>query len=223
MHTDRSVGLAPIVLVPLVLGAALALAGCSSGGTGPAPTASRTSSASTPAPVASSTPVASNAPASYSTPASTAPASTSTQAASSTGSACSNVSARTATNAAVATLPAPTGLPQVRWDAGLAITSAYQPCAALSAVVVPVEGATASSPVAILLFHDGRYLGTATKAQYPFVPDVARTSDTSIAVTYHWVKPGETDAQSSGRTRATFTWNATAGRVVMAGGVPAES
>lgn len=203
MRTNRS------VLLPLVLGAAVVLAGCSSEGPAPQPTATRTVTAE-PSDVAQS---------STSSPSST-PSPSGTATASGASPSCTPVGATTAVENAVATLAAPSGLPDARWDARYAITATYQPCAALSAVVVPIEGATASSPNAILLFHEGRYLGTATKEQYAFAPDVARESDDVIAVTYHWVKPGESDAQASGRTRATFTWDASAGKVVMNGGVP---
>ncbi|MFJ4222287.1 LppP/LprE family lipoprotein [Curtobacterium luteum] len=211
MRTNRSV-----LLVPALLGALVVLAGCSSGGPTPQPTATRTVTAEPSGTAESAPPTDTPAPVST-------PSASGTAAASGGSSTCSGVSAATATARAVPKLAAPAGLPDARWDARFAITSAYEPCAALSAVLVPLEGSTASSPVAILLFHDGQYLGTATKEQYAFVPDVARTSDDTIAVTYHWVKPGETDAESSGRTPATFTWDASAGKVVMRGGVPPQS
>lgn len=122
----------------------------------------------------------------------------------------------------MAELPAPSGLPEARWDASRATTALFDPCAALSSVVVPIEGATASSPYAILLFHDGRYLGTATKEQYGFFPQTSRTSDATIAVTYTYPRAGETDAAASGRAEATYTWDASAGRVVMRGDVPPQ-
>ncbi|MFJ7289377.1 LppP/LprE family lipoprotein [Curtobacterium sp. NPDC098951] len=122
----------------------------------------------------------------------------------------------------IADLPLPAGLEDARWDAANADTAGYDACAALSWVTVSVERATGSSPVAILLFHDGRYLGTATKEQYGFVPDISRTDASTIAVTYHYAKPDETTAEESGRTNATFRWDEAAGRVVMTGQTPPE-
>ncbi len=79
---------------------------------------------------------------------------------------------------------------------------------------------TGSSPSAILLFHDGTYLGTATKVQYPFTPEVTRTSDAAVSVTYRYPRDGESNAEASGRADATYRWDDAAGRVVMTGDVP---
>lgn len=123
---------------------------------------------------------------------------------------------------AIADLPLPAGLEGAEWDTAGADISGYEPCAALSWLTISVKLASGSSPVAILLFHDGTYLGTATKEQYAFVPDITRTQDDEIAVTYHYAKPGEATAGATGRTNATFTWNDSAGRVEMTGDVPPE-
>lgn len=62
----------------------------------------------------------------------------------------------------------------------------YDRCAALSWVVLAPKNATASSPFAIMLFHGGEYLGTATKDPQGFAPDITRTSDAAISVTYKY-------------------------------------
>lgn len=98
--------------------------------------------------------------------------------------------------------------------------SGYDPCAALSWTVVSVEMATGSSPCAILLFHEGAYLGTATSEQYGFVPDVERTAPGAILVTYRFVQGNESNAEASGRAVATYTWNPETARVDMAGDTP---
>lgn len=98
--------------------------------------------------------------------------------------------------------------------------SNFDPCAALSWITVTLEGATASSPYHILLFHNGEYLGTATAKAYGFSPKVSRVDDSEIAVTYRWPKEGEGNAEASGTTQAGFRWDEGAQKVVMSGDVP---
>jgi hypothetical protein len=185
------------ILLAAVL--AVVLTGCSGGtSAGPTATATRTVTA-TPTAVAESP-----SPSSTRTPT------------------CGPSSGAEAAAQPIADLPLPAGLEDAKWDAANADTSGYEACAPLSWVTVSVELATGSSPVAILLFHDGRYLGTATKEQYGFVPDISRTDPSTIAVTYHYAKPDETTADASGRTNATFRWDDAAGRVVMTGQTPPE-
>lgn len=196
MRTTNTIG-------GILIAAALAvgLAGCSGGGT-PEPTATKTVTATSTTTAERPTPT----PTSASTPTPTPT--------------CGPTSAATAIAGPIADLPLPAGLEEAKWDAANADVSGYDACAPLSWVAVSVERATGSSPVAILLFHQGRYLGTATKEAYAFVPDIARTDPSTIAVTYHYAKPDEATADASGRTQATFTWDAAAGRVVMSGRTP---
>ncbi|OIH94249.1 hypothetical protein BIU92_07440 [Curtobacterium sp. MCBA15_003] len=133
---------------------------------------------------------------------------------------CGPADGAAAVSDAVASLPLPAGLDGFRWDGANADTSGYDACAALSWSVVTLRGGTAGSPYAILLFHQGRYLGTATAEQYAFEPAVERRSDETIVVTYRYPKAGEPNASPSGRTTATFTWNADTGRVDMTGDTP---
>ncbi|WP_439692608.1 LppP/LprE family lipoprotein [Curtobacterium sp. SP.BCo] len=184
----------------IVAALAAALTGCSGGGNA-APTATRTVTASP-----SSSPTTDPTPSTSPTPSSTPT--------------CGPTSGQTASATAIADLPLPAGLEDAKWSAAEADYSGYDACAPLSWVVVSVERATGSSPVAILLFHQGRYLGTATKEAYAFVPDVARTNPSTIAVTYHYAKPDEATANASGRTNATFTWDDATGRVTMSGQTP---
>lgn len=176
------------------------LAGCSGGGT-PTATATRTVTA-TPSSSASATPVGGTAATPSATPT------------------CGPSDGAAAASGPIADLALPAGLESARWDASRADTSQYDGCAALSAVTVSVADATASSPVAVLLFHDGTYLGTATKLQYPFVPDVSRPSDDAVRVVYHFPQGQDSNADPTGRATATYTWDAAAGRVVMTGDVP---
>lgn len=120
----------------------------------------------------------------------------------------------------IAALPLPAGLEDAKWDAANADYSGYDACAPLSWSVVAPEFGTAGSPYAILLFHEGRYLGTATAQQYAFEPTVERQSDSAVTVTYRFAQAGEPNAAPSGRTTATFTWNDATGRVEMTGDTP---
>lgn len=110
--------------------------------------------------------------------------------------------------------------PGWEWTAEYADTSSYDDCAALSAITVSIRGGTSSSPYHIMLFHHGRYIGTATKEAYGFSPSVDRLSDSIVAVTYHWPRPGESNAGRSGESHAEFAWDFDAGKVVMTGEVP---
>jgi hypothetical protein len=106
------------------------------------------------------------------------------------------------------------------WDAANADYSGYDPCADLSWSLVTLEYATVSSPTAVLLFHDGSYLGTATSEAYGFTPTVERTADDAIAVTYRFLQGSESNADASGRATATLTWNAATNSVDLTGDLP---
>ncbi|KQO60046.1 LppP/LprE family lipoprotein [Curtobacterium sp. Leaf261] len=200
MHT-------PLRATLFIAGAAalVSLAGCSGQSVDPGPSTTPSSSRSASAPVTS------------------AAAGTSTTTPSSTPSAsCGPASGAEAASAAIAALPLPSGLEGNKWDAANADHSGYDACAALSWSVVTVDGGTPSSPYAVLLFHDGSYLGTATSRQYGFSPTVTRTGADAITVTYRYAKASDSNADPTGRTTATYTWDASTGKVVMTGDVPPE-
>jgi hypothetical protein len=208
---------APLRLVVLAA-AALTLAGCTSA---PGPVASSSAAAtSNPAP---SSPSDASPTVSASTPAETtgptSPGSSGTGGAGGSGS-CGPSSGRAAAAAGIAKLALPAGLPDATWDAANADYTGYEPCAALSWVTLGIAMSTASSPYAILLFHNGSYLGTATKEAYGFLPDVVRAGDATLKVTYHYPKPGESTADASGTTNVVLTWNASAGKVEFSGETP---
>lgn len=139
------------------------------------------------------------------------------QSSASTGGDCSAVSAQDAVNEAATSLP-PASIGT--WPFSQAGTGDFDPCADLSYIILGIEGATASSPYHILLYHNGEYLGTATAKTYGFAPTVTQTSDSSIAVVYHWPKPGEGNANRSGESHAQFTWDDSQDKVIMTGEVP---
>lgn len=188
-----------------VTAVALGLTGCTGGTTSSDPTVTRTVTASpTSSPTTAPATDAATDPAAVPTPTPT----------------CGPTDGTAVASRAIADLPLPSGLQDSRWDPATADLAGYDPCAALSWATVTLERATGSSPVAILLFHQGRYLGTATKEQYAFTPDVSRTDPSTIAVTYHYAKPDEPLAEASGRAEAAFTWSDSAGRVQMQGDTP---
>ncbi|ROP61455.1 LppP/LprE family lipoprotein [Curtobacterium sp. PhB115] len=180
------------------------LTGCSGGGDGDeaSPTVTKTVTAAPTEDAATPTPTNTTTP---------TPTPTTT---------CGPASGSEAAADGIARLPLPAGLEDSKWDAANADYSGYDACAPLSWSVVEPEFATAGSPYAILLFHEGTYLGTATSEQYAFEPAVERQSDAAIVVTYEYAKAGEPNAAPSGRTTATFTWNEGTGRVDMTGDTP---
>ena len=99
-------------------------------------------------------------------------------------------------------------------------SSGYDPCASLSWETLMIEGGTSSSPFHIMLFNHGEYLGTATAKPYGFAPTIERVSDSEIAVTYHWPREGEGNANRSGTTNAGFRWDEGQQKVIMSGDVP---
>lgn len=131
---------------------------------------------------------------------------------------CSGLTARQALNKWVGQVPR--HQPDWAWDTKWAKLDGYDDCAALSYIVITIESATGSSPYHIMLFHNGQYLGTATKKAFGFSPTVTRESDSLISVIFHWARPGEGTANRSGETYAQFAWDDQQGKVVMTGDAP---
>lgn len=101
----------------------------------------------------------------------------------------------------------------------------YDPCAELSWIdAIPGSShkdcCISSMAHHILLFHRGKFIGTATYEPYSFSPVITRTSDSSISVTYRYMKGDESPASASGRTTAEFSWSSSQNKVVMTGEVP---
>jgi hypothetical protein len=133
---------------------------------------------------------------------------------------CGPATGQEAAAAGIAALQPVPGLEGKKWVAANDGYSGYDPCAALSWSLVTLEGATVSTPTQILLFHNGTYIGTATATAYGFTPAVERTADGAISVTYRFNQGNESNAEASGRTVATFTWNDETNSVDMAGDLP---
>jgi LppP/LprE lipoprotein len=82
----------------------------------------------------------------------------------------------------------------------------FNPCATLSTALVTVEGATGSSPITALMFHDGTYLGTATSKAYGFTSlNTAQTTDDTVVLTYK--TPGACNAcEPAAVTNVRYQW-----------------
>lgn len=115
-----------------------------------------------------------------------------------------------------------------RWDQWTNVSRTYEgydPCAELSWIDAipgssPSDCCISSMAHHILLFHRGKFIGTATYEPYSFSPAITRTSDSSISVTYRYVKGDESSASASGRATAEFSWSSSQNKVVMTGEVP---
>lgn len=94
-----------------------------------------------------------------------------------------------------------------QWNLDRADPNTYDPCAALSWVVLGLKGGMASSPVQIMLFHRGQYIGTTASKPIGFPPKVVRLDDAAIQVAYTWPRDGESNAEASGRSISIFTWD----------------
>lgn len=130
--------------------------------------------------------------------------------------ACSDMTGVQAVGRAVELMPPPEQ-EGVSWEPGLADLGTYDPCLPLSWIVLGTGAPSVAGPYQIALFHEGEYLGTATKEPRAYSPDVSRVADNAISVEYTYLLPGEGSVEASGRTVAEFSWDDSSESVVMAG------
>lgn len=182
----------------------------------PSASASATPSASSPAPVPSVVTITVHAEP-------TASESKTSESESKKDSTCASDSASTVVSKALRELKN-----KSKWDQWTNVSRTYEgydPCAELSWIDAipgssPSDCCISSMAHHILLFHRGKFIGTATYEPYAFSPVITRTSDSSISVTYRYVKGDESSASASGRTTAEFSWSSSQNKVVMTGEVP---
>ena len=182
----------------------------------PSASASATPSASSPAPVPSVVTITVHAEP-------TASESKTSKSESKKDSTCASDSASTVVSKALRELKN-----KSKWDQWTNVSASYEgydPCAELSWIDAipgssPSSCCTAAMVHHILLFHRGKFIGTATYEPYSFSPVITRTSDSSISVTYRYMKGDESPASASGRTTAEFSWSSSQNKVVMTGEVP---
>lgn len=96
----------------------------------------------------------------------------------------------------------------------------FDPCATLSTVLASVEAATGSSPVAALMFHNGEYVGTATRQARGFTRlNIARTTDDTVVLDYK--TPGACNACPGAAVNSVrYQWQGN--RVVMLDPLPVQ-
>ena len=182
----------------------------------PSASASATPSASSPAPVPSVVTITVHAEP-------TASESKTSKSESKKDSTCASDSASTVVSKALRELKN-----KSKWDQWTNVSASYEgydPCAELSWIDAipgssPSDCCISSMAHHILLFHRGKFIGTATYEPYSFSPVITRTSDSSISVTYRYMKEDEKVHNASGRTTAEFSWSSSQNKVVMTGEVP---
>jgi hypothetical protein len=83
--------------------------------------------------------------------------------------------------------------------------SNFDPCAALSYARLDTQLATASSPVQVMLFHQGSYIGTATECAFGFTT-ITDTTKNSVTIDYRWPRGDDPNAAPSGLATVTYRW-----------------
>lgn len=132
---------------------------------------------------------------------------------------CGNLSAQELLATHVDKLPPPPST-EDSWDTEHAGIGLCDPCAELSPIDITVEGATATSPHHIMLFHKDQYLGTATPQPRSFAPDMKLLNTQAVSVTYYYAKPGDPKDRPSGRAHVNFIWDHAKKKVIMDGNLP---
>jgi len=160
----------------------MAVAGCGGGQTSaaeaPPPTTVVASSSPSPSPTPSTATEQASPP-----PTSTAASSTTDPSTTAPAPSCGVRKSAPEISAAAARLPRVPGI-----DAGwnpTPLESNYDPCATLSTALVTIQGATGSSPIQALMFHQGKYLGTGTTKAYGFTSlNTAKTTSDTVVLDY---------------------------------------
>ncbi|MFC0315673.1 LppP/LprE family lipoprotein [Gordonia phosphorivorans] len=119
-----------------------------------------------------------------------------------------------AVRSAIAETPAPSGM---TWQPNG--SPVPEPCRTLDYSTTTVQMATVSSPEAILLFHNGEFVGLASKCLLP-LRNVQHDGDNTVVATYRFAREGESNAGASGTATLRYTWDGD--RVVTDGSFPAE-
>lgn len=110
------------------------------------------------------------------------------------------------------------------WDTAHPLVDAFDDCAALSAVVVHIQGPTGSSPHQVSLYHEGRFIGHATVNDFGFTPRIERISDDTLRIVYTYNRETaegmESTADASGEAPLTITYDSATGSLERSGYVP---
>ena len=196
--------------VALVFTAALALAGCANGGA--------VGEGATAADDASEAPATSGETVTVTStidPTAESDADTTTQASSQepspTRSECSSSSVSVATDSASIAPPFP--------DRSWSVTQTSNLCGSLGYVELATSGGTGSSPTQLLLYNEGKLLGTGIRCNA--LGQVTGSTDDSVSVQYRWPVGNDSNANMSGRADVTFQWNGSS--VDMIGDLPRDA
>jgi len=160
----------------------VAVAGCGVGQTStaeaPPPTTVVASSSPSPSPTPSTATEQASLP-----PTSTAASSTTDPSTTAAAPSCGVRKSAPEISAAAARLPRVPGI-DPGWNP-TPLESNYDPCATLSTALVTIQGATGSSPIQALMFHQGKYLGTGTTKAYGFTSlNTAKTTSDTVVLDY---------------------------------------
>lgn len=200
---DRLRGRRATRVAAIAFTATLVLAGCSSGESG----GSSEEAASTP----SAETVTVTATAEPSPEQSAEPTSTTEQAPETTQAECSPASVPLATNAASIAQPFP--------DRSWSVWQTGNLCGTLGYAELVTAGGTGSSPTQLLLYNEGRFLGTGIKCNA--LGQVTGSTPDSVSVQYRWPVGNDSNANMRGRATVTFQWNGSS--VDMIGNLPQEA
>lgn len=139
------------------------------------------------------------------------PTSTPVQAPSTTPTACTPSEVTVATDAARIAQPFP--------DNAWAVWQTGNLCGTLGYAELVTEGGTGSSPTQLLLYNEGRFLGTGITCNS--LGHVTDATDDSVSVEYRWPVGDDSNANMRGRATVTFHWNGSS--VDMLGELPQEA
>lgn len=92
-------------------------------------------------------------------------------------------------------------------------------CGTLGYAELATTGGTGSSPTQLLLYNNGKFLGTGIKCNA--LGQVSGSTDESVTVQYRWPQGMDSNANMTGRASVTFAWNGSS--VDMLGNLPAEA
>lgn len=92
-------------------------------------------------------------------------------------------------------------------------------CGTLGFAALSTAGGTGSSPTQLLLYNEGKYLGTGIKCGA--LGQVLGSTDDSVSVGYRWPRGNDSNANMTGRANVMFQWNGSS--VDMIGELPAEA
>lgn len=115
----------------------------------------------------------------------------------------------------------PLDYPDYAWEPG-SFTGNYDPCAALSGVELRIQGSTAGSPMQVMLFSYGRFIGTGTGEAYSTsLVDVDASTRDTVVVNYVYPRPWDSGtAGASGYATVRYQWDGA--KVVMLDELPPD-